>query len=320
LRPAHSVPLTQTLQPRWSQVRSPSGEPLLACRLCGSTEVSHVFTVRATGSGIERQAYELAICSACDLLYVASERPARDARTVFEDEHYMETALTCAPWRDWNVREHFVPKLGLLERHGPVGRLLDIGCGDGLFLEAAHKRGWQCFGVEYNPSLAASAARRVEAGIVRSSAQSLSFETGAFDAATLIHVLEHMDEPRNALADARRVLRTGGLLYVAIPCLDPAIRSLAFTLPSSSLRRKALRVLAELWPPDHLLHFPARTLRWAVEREGFRVMTDLYVNNRYPFSLPDPTVRLMWLLAKAASPFLGMMRTGLHYELLARAV
>jgi SAM-dependent methyltransferase len=293
---------------------------LLPCRLCGSTDVRFAFSIDAKDARLQRATYDLAICSACDLMYVASERPSSDNRVVFEDEHYMEGSLTCQSWRDWNVREHFLPKLDLLAKHGKIGRLLDIGCGDGLFLGAAASRGWNAVGIEYNPVLATKAARRTDACIVRSSAQALSFESASFDAATLIHVLEHMDQPRTALAEARRILRPGGLLYVAIPVLDARTRSLVFRLPSALLRRKALRVLAELWPPDHLLHFPASTLRQAVEREGFEVLTDLYVNNRYPLSLPDPTVRLMWALAKGLSPFLAALRTGLHYELLARAV
>jgi hypothetical protein len=76
--------------------------------------------------------------------------------------------------------------------------------------------------------------------------------------------------------------------------------------------------MAELWPPDHLNHFPAPTLRRALEDEDFEIVSDLHVNNPFPFSVPSRLVRLLWLLSTSVAPVLRLMGSGLHYEVLAR--
>jgi SAM-dependent methyltransferase len=262
--------------------------------------------------------FDLAVCQRCDLMYVATERPPSDRQSVFQDPHYMQLARTCEPWRQWNVRHHFVRKLEALERHGPRGRLVDIGCGDGLFVQTARARGWLACGLELNTSLAAEAARHDPGRILRAAAEALPMQEGTVQAATLIHVLEHLDAPASALAEARRVLGPGGLLYVAVPCLDAHIRALLMCAPSATLRRRLFRVVAELWPPDHLSHFPARTLRAELARQGFEIVDQWFVNNPFPWCLPHPYARLMWLCSTAVAPALRVLRSGLHFEVLAR--
>jgi len=48
----------------------------------------------------------------------------------------------------------------------------------------------------------------------------LSFSDGSFDVATCSHVLEHIQEDRQAMAELYRVLRPGGLALVLVPCLE----------------------------------------------------------------------------------------------------
>jgi SAM-dependent methyltransferase len=280
--------------------------------------VRFLFSVASTDDRLSQQLFDLAVCNECQLLYVATERPQLDRRAVFEDPQYMNIVRCCQTWRDWNVKNHFIRRLDALERHGARGRLLDIGCGDGLFLQIARARGWDGHGLEFNPGLAAEASPLAPGKIIRSSAEILAFADDTFQAVTLIHVLEHLDAPRGAIREARRILRPGGLLYVAIPCLDTQVRSLLMAIPSSGLRRWAFMGAAELWPPDHLSHFPARTLRHELECDGFQILEQAFLNNPFPFGLPHPIIRRLWFFSRCISPVLRLLGSGLHYEVLAR--
>ena len=97
------------------------------------------------------------------------------------------------------------------------GRMLDIGCGNGATLRAFGRglSGWRLSGFEVN------ARTRHEVlslpGVEAFIAGELEAVEGEFDCITLIHVLEHLPDPRTVLRWVRAHLAPGGLLVVQIP-------------------------------------------------------------------------------------------------------
>lgn len=91
------------------------------------------------------------------------------------------------------------------------GKLLDIGCGDGMFLLAAQKRNWDVMGVEMNPQLARSHNLRVYDNLNELKPY------GPFDCITLWHSLEHMKNPQEILTQVQSLLATHGVLLIAVP-------------------------------------------------------------------------------------------------------
>lgn len=142
---------------------------------------------------------------------------------------------------------------------GPPGEILDVGCGSGEFLLALREARWRPHGIETSER-AVDAAH--EAGLDDVRAGDLldaRFPTGRFDAVRFWHSLEHMPSPRAQLAEARRVLRSGGSLTIGVPNF------------ASLLSRRARERWYYLDVPRHLWHFEPRTLTRLVERCGFRV-------------------------------------------------
>ncbi|MGI5164073.1 class I SAM-dependent methyltransferase [Spirillospora sp. CA-253888] len=86
-----------------------------------------------------------------------------------------------------------------------AGRILDIGCGEGA-LSAAWSGPGRLVGVDQSSALLCSHPRPA----VRADAARLPFRDAVFDAAVAINVLYHLDDPRSALREARRVLAPGG--------------------------------------------------------------------------------------------------------------
>jgi SAM-dependent methyltransferase len=95
---------------------------------------------------------------------------------------------------------------------GAPGReLLDIGGGTGNYAQALAAEGWQPLVADRSPQMLAHAEAKGLATI-RADAAELPFPDESFDAATLVAMIHHVDEPARALAEARRVLRPGGRL------------------------------------------------------------------------------------------------------------
>ena len=142
---------------------------------------------------------------------------------------------------------------------GPPGDLLDVGCGSGAMLLALEAAGWRGHGIEIDEGAvrAAHAAglERVRAGDLIDA----GYEAASFDAVRFAHSLEHMRSPRAQLTEARRLLRPGGRLAIAVPNFGALLR----------------RLFGERWffldLPRHLWHFDRRTLPSLVRETGFEV-------------------------------------------------
>lgn len=139
------------------------------------------------------------------------------------------------------------------------GRLLDIGSGRGRFLAAAKAAGWDVVGVEFEPGLATTSARRFGVPVIVGDAVSADVP-GTFDVVTMWHVLEHVPDPRAALERAASLLRPGGTLIVSVPNND------------SVQARLGGDGWLHLDVPRHLWHFTPSSLSRLVSRSGLRVV------------------------------------------------
>ena len=92
-----------------------------------------------------------------------------------------------------------------------MARLLDVGCGDGSFLLAAQREGWEVAGVEINPE----PARRAGLHIVEAIPQ--AHQAGPFDCITLWHSLEHMPDINAMMQQLRKLLNRDGTVIIAVP-------------------------------------------------------------------------------------------------------
>jgi len=158
-------------------------------------------------------------------------------------------------------------RLASLERRlGGTGRLLDVGCATGVFLEYAQERGWKVVGVE--PSAWAAETGRRERGveIVTGTLEDAHLEAGSFDVVHSNHVVEHLDDPVRTLGIASRLLKPTGVLVIEVPY--------ELTLP---LAERAIAMAGTRPPrPDttyHLSFFTRRGLQEVAKRSSLRVET-----------------------------------------------
>jgi SAM-dependent methyltransferase len=89
--------------------------------------------------------------------------------------------------------------------------VLDVGCGEGELARHLPDGSW--VGVDSSPTMLA----RAPEPSVQAEATALPFEDASFASVALLYVLYHLPDPERALAEARRVLRAGGLVAVAAP-------------------------------------------------------------------------------------------------------
>lgn len=145
--------------------------------------------------------------------------------------------------------------LDLLCAHVPSGRLLDVGCGYGLFLDEARQRGFGVLGVEASVRCAEHARDELGLQVLNASFEDAALEPESFDAVVLTDVLEHLADPVATIRRCAALLAPGGALLITTPD------------PSSPVARLAGRRWWSYLVAHHCL-LPRRTLRELLAAEG----------------------------------------------------
>ncbi|UGS35560.1 class I SAM-dependent methyltransferase [Capillimicrobium parvum] len=120
----------------------------------------------------------------------------------------------------------------LLELAAPAGRdVLDVGCGLGTLTRELAAAGARAIGMEISPERAEAAAAQDAAGVatyVAGRAEALPLGDATMDAVVFMRSLHHVpgELMDAALAEARRVLRPGGVVYLAEPLTEGALFAL----------------------------------------------------------------------------------------------
>ena len=240
---------------------------MASCPVCGGARTGVYFKGRE--HTLSRDAFgpsrtEVAMgdvlrCGDCGLGFTAL-RPADGQLAEFYREMDVGVYEGELPGRLRTARRH----LAILNRcyRGRPGRLLEVGCASGRFLDLTCNAGWECTGVEPSEVLCGEARRVLgdRARVIGSTLQDAGLAEGAFDVVAMFDVLEHVPEPVGFLHLVASFIKPGGMLLMNLPDLDS---------PQA-------RLLGRRWPlllPEHLNYFNKPSLSQVARSAGLRRVT-----------------------------------------------
>lgn len=228
-----------------------AGAEVRTCNVCGCGESSLL---------IAKDGYEVYRCAMCGLAFT---HPQPSSLADQYDAAYFDLYRRR---REFRLRRAGA-RLGQIELLKAPGRLLDIGCSLGYFVEAANARGWQASGVEISEHAAREAAKLgldVRAGTL----DDVSYPDCSFDCVTMWDVLEHVPDPTRHMLEVRRVLAPGGLVVIGTPDLAHA----------------QFRIKRERWrhlkPAEHIFYFSRPSIGRLLTETGFRTCQPALVGGR----------------------------------------
>lgn len=107
-----------------------------------------------------------------------------------------------------------------LKRYATKGRMLEVGCGAGDFLHAAHRAGWEVAAVEYSESLVNGLRTELSFDAHSGELRPGLWAPESFDVVVLWSVLEHVQNPLETLNTVSSYLKPGGTVFLQFPTVQ----------------------------------------------------------------------------------------------------
>lgn len=143
--------------------------------------------------------------------------------------------------------------------HEPVGKLLDVGCGGGRFLNRMKKRGWKVEGIDFDVQATNKVTARYGIQTHVGDLTQCALRANSFNVITMSQTIEHLHDPIATLHESLRILKPGGLLVMTTPNVN-------------SLGANEFGAFWRGWEaPRHLHLFSVESLQQLTQRAGFEV-------------------------------------------------
>ena len=157
-----------------------------------------------------KEGEQFLICDKCDLHFRRSIIDI-DPKIGWEKDYYSQLKI---------LEHHKLRRSGFVsiermiyEHVGGYGRLLDVGCGVGVFLEIARQKGWDVFGVEPSAVAVKHAREKISAPIYHGEFKTFQMKNH-MDIVTIFDVLRTISDPRTFIDKAYEILVQGGWLVI----------------------------------------------------------------------------------------------------------
>jgi 2-polyprenyl-3-methyl-5-hydroxy-6-metoxy-1,4-benzoquinol methylase len=246
----------------------------VSCILCGGSETRLAYAVKDRLE-VTSEPFSIVRCQRCGLLFL-NPRPTKEEigryypYTEYKDEFAPAVQDEPSLLHRLNRLYHMEKMCRSVERVKGEGRLLDVGCATGNFLDRMWKRGnWQVWGVEVNEEAARYAQERFGLDVFIGELREANYPASWFDVVALWDVLEHLHDPLDTLKEINRVLKGDGILILSLPNSD------SFDA----------RIFGDCWigldPPRHLYTFSTKTLKRLLTVAGFEATETRFIIGSY---------------------------------------
>jgi 2-polyprenyl-3-methyl-5-hydroxy-6-metoxy-1,4-benzoquinol methylase len=226
-----------------------------SCPLCGGADLNNMWEVNG---------YTITKCRKCSLVFVLNYVTTEELIAHYgamNDDSYGDNNVDC-------LNYYYEALGGLIRKRFPQGgRILDIGCSRGWFLDTME--GWECHGNEITDTYGKAAREKHGDQISIGPFEEYPMREGYFDVITLQDVFDHIREPLDVLKKCYRLLRPGGLIAIKvhnISCLYAKVTGKRFYA---------------VIPPSHLFYYDKATLGRTLEKSGFQVVDSKFIGHLF---------------------------------------
>ena len=220
--------------------------------------------------------FHLCYCRNCHAYFLSPKPTPGQLAEAYDESYYGKGETKFVPVIEKVIDFFRWRRSRYLLKHLPVnGNILDIGCGNGNFLHFLSGYGtYNLYGIEPQGNSVERAKKIPELHIKTGVLEAKDFPENTFDAVTMFHVFEHLDNPKETLQIISKIIKQGGIFIISLPNIT--------SWQSKIFRGKWLH----LDPPRHLVYFTSEDLVKELVKSGFRLVRKKYVSTEQnPFGM-----------------------------------
>jgi 2-polyprenyl-3-methyl-5-hydroxy-6-metoxy-1,4-benzoquinol methylase len=221
-------------------------------------------------------------CDNCSLLFLLN---IPDEKEIYEDYYKIEftkedyNAESKYPYLAdiFEINRQRIQKLNQLQKalKSTGKKILDIGCGSGLFLKTAKDEGYETYGIDISANALKFAKEEFGLNAEAKSTEDIINEEKKFDIITLWHVLEHFLNPVKELISIKDLLSPGGYIFIEVPNFN-----------SAEFRLSGYKWKGGNHPKYHRTFFSNKTLEETLMRSGFGNFQRIQISYQLPARNP----------------------------------
>lgn len=239
-------------------------ESLHACLVCDNESFTNFLT--CPDHFLTLETFTICKCDNCGFLFTNPRPAAEELPAYYKSAEYISHSNSSRGIQNmlyqWVRKYTLGRKYNLIQNYKKGGRILDIGCATGEFLNYFKIRNWQTFGIEPDEQ-----ARKM--GIsnyaieIENEDFLLKLPDASFDVITMWHVLEHVPLLNERIAEIKRLLSPDGILFIAVPN------------PESQDAKLYGSFWAAYDVPRHLYHFTQTTITKLFSKHHFELVQNI---------------------------------------------
>ncbi|MBA3705484.1 MAG: class I SAM-dependent methyltransferase [Bacteroidetes bacterium] len=239
-------------------------ENLSNCPVCNSSKFSHF--IMCEDHTVSRETFQIVQCNSCGFKFTNPRPEENKLGKYYKSETYISHSNTKKGFINYTyqaIRKYtLLKKLQLISKYYKTGKILDIGCGTGEFLNIFKRAKWDTLGIEPDENARKMAIEKYDL-MIKSELEIKDLEDETFDVISMWHVLEHVPKLHERIEDLKRLIKPNGIIIVAVP-------------NHASLDAK---IYAQYWAaydlPRHLYHFSSNDIEAIFKKHGLTVFRTL---------------------------------------------
>ena len=226
---------------------------ILRCSICGNEKPMAIISIKD---------FHIVKCRKCGFAWLTPQPSSHQLESLYTQNYYNSWGLNKEEdFQDVREmkRKTFNRWLNEIEKYIKFGKILDIGCAMGFFLEVAKEKGWEIFGVEQSEYAAKLAKKELGNRIYCGTLEKAGFDDSSFDVVTVIDLLEHVKDLLHFLQEIYRIMKPNGILTISTP----------------NINSLTARLMGPHWfhfKLEHLYYFSPKTMSKLLSKSRFKLV------------------------------------------------